>query len=238
MRHGGGAMNCNGIMSNFLTAAYISNLNHGRTSHSAHAWNLVNRHRPTIHCPTISMGGCLSASPPAAPTTVVPPLAAPTTVVPPLAAPTPTTEERLMATTLGQDFTFAGMRFLAKVVDYYDGDTVRVIFEFGGRILQYKARMAGYDSPEMKPLKTNPNREIEKAAAQEARASLIAKIGGALVYIECGDFDKYGRILVTVYLRAGQENGENVNTWMVENGHGTTYGGGKKAPFAAPAEES
>jgi endonuclease YncB( thermonuclease family) len=160
-------------------------------------------------------------------------LVAAAVVVPPAAAVVvPPDEEKLAHATCGKDFSFAGQRFLAKIVDYYDGDTVRVAFEYGGQLIQYKARMAGYDSPEMKPLKSNPNREAEKAAAIAARAALIGKVGGALVYIECDEFDKYGRLLATVYLRDGHENGENVNTWMVANGHGTPYDGGKKTPFA------
>ena len=155
----------------------------------------------------------------------------------PAAAPCPaaTIEERLMAAVAGDVFSFAGQRFLAKIVDYYDGDTVTVAFEFNGRLIQYKARLVGYDSPEMKPLKTNPNRLAEKAAAAAARAALIGKVQGGLVYIECGEFDKYGRILVTAFLRAGEENGENINEWMVAQGHGTPYDGGKKAAFAGAA---
>lgn len=142
-----------------------------------------------------------------------------------------TDEEKLAAATCGKDFSFAGRRFLAKIVDYYDGDTVRVVFLYGGQLVQYKARMAGYDSPEMKPLKSKPNREAEKAAAVAARVALIDKVGDALVYLECGEFDKYGRLLVTVYLRDGCDNGENVNAWMIAHGHGVPYDGGKKTPF-------
>ena len=156
----------------------------------------------------------------------------------PEAAPASTIEERLMAAVAGDVFSFAGQRFLAKIVDYYDGDTVTVAFEFNGRPVQYKARLVGYDSPEMKPLKTNPNRLAEKAAAVAARAALIGKVQGELVYIECGEFDKYGRVLVTAFLRAGAENGENVNEWMIAQEHGVPYGGGKKAAFAGAAQQA
>ena len=144
----------------------------------------------------------------------------------------PSEEAQLKSATRGVDFSFANQRFLAKVVDFYDGDTVRVVFIFGGQRMQYKARMAGYDSPEMKPLKSNPNREAEKAAANAARSALMAKVADDLVYIECGDFDKYGRVLVTMFTRAGAKNGDNVNTWMVSNDHGTPYDGGTKKAFA------
>lgn len=136
-------------------------------------------------------------------------------------------ETKLLQTTCGHDFTFAGNRFLAKVVDCYDGDTIRVAFEYCNNIIQYKARMAGYDSPEMKPLKSNLNREAEKKAAIDAKTALLTKINNELVYIECGEFDKYGRILITVYTR----DGENINSWMMTQGYGTPYNGEKKTQF-------
>jgi len=175
----------------------------------------------------VDMKTCGAASPAACPAAAPCPAAAETNI-----------EERLMAAVAGDVFSFAGQRFLAKIVDYYDGDTVTVAFEFNGRLIQYKARLVGYDSPEMKPLKTNPNRLAEKAAAAAARAALIGKVQGGLVYIECGEFDKYGRILVTAFLRAGEENGENINEWMVAQGHGTPYDGGKKTVFAGAAPEA
>lgn len=130
---------------------------------------------------------------------------------------------------LGKDFSFAGRAFTAKVVDFYDGDTIRVVFEFGGELVQYKARLAGYDSPEMKPLKTSANRDAEKIAARAARASLAEKIADQLIRIECGDFDKYGRLLVTAFAAGG----ENINEWMVAQGYGVPYAGGKKTQFAS-----
>jgi endonuclease YncB( thermonuclease family) len=142
-------------------------------------------------------------------------------------------EKRLVAAVAGKPFSFAGQRFLAKIVDCYDGDTVTVAFEFGGSVIQYKARLAGYDSPEMRPPKSAQNRAAEKAAAVAARTALVGKVQDSLIYIECGAFDKYGRILVTAFLRNGAENGENINEWMVAQGHGTPYAGGKKTPFAA-----
>ena len=190
------------------------------------------------------MGNCCSDANPAAAA------AAPATAAPRSAAAVPgmddyidglvaATESRdpqadaaeLMEAKLTDDFSFKGMRFLAKVVDFYDGDTVRVVFRFQGGLIQYRVRMAGYDSPEMKPPKAKPNRDAEIAAAHAARAALIAKVANDLVYIECGPFDKYGRLLVTMYKRNGTKNGESLNEWMVANRHGVPYDGGKKTQF-------
>lgn len=134
-------------------------------------------------------------------------------------------EAALLSAVCGQDFTFNGKQFLAKIVDYYDGDTVRAVFMFGDQMMQYKCRMIGYDSPEMKPLKSNPDRLKIKADALTAKKALIDKIGDELVTIECGEFDKYGRILVTIILRS---TGENINQWMLDNQYGVVYNGGAK----------
>jgi len=143
----------------------------------------------------------------------------------------------LRAKTRGADTSFAGRLFLAKVVECYDGDTIRAIFspkEIYPATIQYRLRMLGYDSSEMKPLMSAPDREVEKNMAIAARDALTAKLGSDLVVIECGDFDKNGRILTTVYLR----DGENVNQWMVANGYGWPYDGKNKTTARMEAKEA
>ena len=133
----------------------------------------------------------------------------------------------LAAATRMKDFTFDGQNFDAKVIDVYDGDTIRIIFRLDGKLVQFVARMAGYDSPEMKPLKSNPNRDAEKAAAIIAKNALSGRIINKVVQVYCGTFDKYRRILVTIFI-----NGENINEWMLKNKFGYPYQGGTKVPFS------
>jgi endonuclease YncB( thermonuclease family) len=137
-------------------------------------------------------------------------------------------EAILRAVRLGPDFSFAGFACLAKVVEYYDGDTVRIAFIPAGAAapVQYKARMLGYDSPELHPLMSRANRVAEKKAAERAREALHAKVGAeGLVWVKCGKFDKYGRVLVTMFDRA---TGEDLNQWMLANGYGVPYDGGTR----------
>ena len=92
--------------------------------------------------------------------------------------------------------------------------------------------MEGYDSPEMRPSKSNPNRDAEKKAALESKnylKNLIQKNPEQLIYIECGDFDKYGRLLGTLYLKQNDNN--SVNQMMIDNKHGYIYNGGTKEVF-------
>ena len=66
-------------------------------------------------------------------------------------------------------FTLEGDMKLCKVVDIYDGDTIKVVFMDNNRINKWNIRMEGYDSPEMRPSRKLENRdEIKKKAVEEA----------------------------------------------------------------------
>ena len=141
-------------------------------------------------------------------------------------------EAELESAQCGADFTFSGNRYRARVVSAYDGDTVRVVFQYRGELVQWQARMFGYDSPEMKPRLNNPDRVKIKAAATEAKKALMGKVENKTVDIVCGKFEKYGRVLITIYA-----DGENINEWMLANNYGVPYRGGTKAKFR-PCEAS
>lgn len=136
----------------------------------------------------------------------------------------------LQNATKGEDFSLNGEEFTARVVDVYDGDTIRVVFFRHGELQQHKVRMEGYDSPEMKPRLNIEHRQEEIKAARAAKAALIGMIHKStqLVKIKCGKSDKYGRLLGTIYL----DNGINVNAWMITHNYGKPYDGGKKTAFS------
>jgi hypothetical protein len=120
--------------------------------------------------------------------------------------------------------------------------------------------MAGSDTPDMKPPKTKPDRDVEKARAIRAKQALLSHLvdgirvpvgsTGSLANAEldaavcknrrtvpiiCKEFDKYGRLLVEVMLE-GVEGLRSVNEWMVREGFGYAYDGGTKdAAFATRA---
>ena len=125
-------------------------------------------------------------------------------------------------------FNFNSLVFVAKPCSIYDGDTFTAIFIFNGVHIKHKCRCIGYDCAEIKPKLNDPNREQEKKLAQLAKTrftELITAHPSGLCVIECGEFDKYGRILVKVY------NGveiSSVNDIMIKEGHGRVYNGGTK----------
>ena len=125
-------------------------------------------------------------------------------------------------------FTFKDKVIIAKPCDIYDGDTFSICFKLGNEIVKWKCRCLGYDSPEMKPSLKNPNREKEKELALLAKQRLVQLLSSnasGLVRVVCGDFDKYGRILGTVY---NDVDADSINTIMIREGHGKEYDGGKK----------
>lgn len=125
-------------------------------------------------------------------------------------------------------FTFKGKTFYAMPCHIYDGDTFSVIFDYKGDLIKYKCRCIGYDSPEIKPLLSNPNRINEKELALKAKdrlTELLFKHSTKLIKIECLDFDKYGRLLINVWNMVDEMS---INKIMIEEGHGKSYEGGTK----------
>ena len=66
-------------------------------------------------------------------------------------------------------FSMDGEIKLCKVVDVYDGDTCKVVFKLKNKLYKWNIRMYGYDSPEMRVSKNNPNRDLIKQKAVKAR---------------------------------------------------------------------
>lgn len=128
-------------------------------------------------------------------------------------------------------FSFAGIHRV-KVVDVYDGDTVKVVLYLNRSLVRIPVRLAGIDSPEMKPSRSAPHREEEKLAAICARDALRDRILNKVVRWECTGPDKYGRWLGTFFDSRG-----NVNTWMTAKGYAKPYDGGKKEEFAGTGEK-
>ena len=123
-------------------------------------------------------------------------------------------------------FDFNGYEAYVRIVDVYDGDTFTGCFKYNNCIMKYKFRCLGYDSPEMKPLKSIKNRDEVIKSAKEAKEKFkeLTKCDSELVFIKFGKFDKYGRILGTIY----NNDKLDINQEMIKLGHGYSYDGGTK----------
>jgi endonuclease YncB( thermonuclease family) len=134
-------------------------------------------------------------------------------------------------------FRFDGQTKYCKVLDVYDGDTITVGIILDTKPYRVKVRLLGYDSPEIKPRLNIVNREEEIHKAVEAREVLKSIILNkiAKLKISIKSWDKYGRLLATLYIQSNNENNIlsddyniNVNKYMIDNGYGKIYNGGKK----------
>jgi endonuclease YncB( thermonuclease family) len=149
-------------------------------------------------------------------------------------------------------FTLAGTTRQAKVVSCYDGDTFEAAMILGDTLWKFDCRMCGYDSPEIKPLKSAPNRDAEKTAALRSKIALMShicdgieptrpytnkelndlvKTNKKIIELDCKEFDKYGRVLVEIKHSDG-DVGSTVNEWMIANHYGYAYTGGTKKTFS------
>jgi endonuclease YncB( thermonuclease family) len=129
-------------------------------------------------------------------------------------------------------FSFNGLITYAKAVDFYDGDTFNIIISHYDSVYHFKARMFGYDSPEMKPSLSLENREEIKKNAVIAKNRLAELLGTKEYFkVHCHEFDKYGRLLISVMLDDDDpiyEFDRTVNAQMIKEGHGYSYHGGTK----------
>lgn len=124
------------------------------------------------------------------------------------------------------DFSYNGIKCYAKVVDIYDGDTGRIVFKENGIFKQYKFRLIGIDTPELKPPLNTPNREEIVKKAKEAKEYVVKLILNKVVWVEMSKFDKYGRILVNIYPKYISK--KSINQLLLESKLGKEYFGGTK----------
>lgn len=142
-------------------------------------------------------------------------------------------------------FTLAGKECYCRLVDMYDADTLTLVVPLFDRYYKFACRVFGIDTAEIK----SGNEEL-KRMAQRAKNRMLQLCGvssvnldkvysrkevqelvGKEVYIvwcKFGEFDKYGRPLVTVYDR---EQGVSVAEVLVAERLANAYYGGTKEKF-------
>lgn len=114
-------------------------------------------------------------------------------------------------------WTFEGHTVYAKCVKVYDGDSATFAFIPPGSSSPFKfsCRCLGYNSAELRTKDQN-----EKNAAIRSRDFLKSLIFEKIVQLKLGPHDKYGRVLIDIYL-----NDLHINHEMVRLGYGKPYDG-------------
>ena len=121
-------------------------------------------------------------------------------------------------------FSLSGLECDAKIVNCHDGDTVQALIPLNGSIYKWKCRLSDIDTPEIRT-----HDKSEKERGLHARDVLSDLILNRVVRVKCGIFEKYGRLLVHIYIPDSNGDGQIcLNDWMVDNGYAHRYNGGTK----------
>jgi endonuclease YncB( thermonuclease family) len=150
------------------------------------------------------------------------------------------------------EFTLNNIKTVCKVVDIYDGDTCKIVLIIKNMLYKFNCRLLGLDTPEMKPSFKKINRELEISNAYKSRNRLIQLSTTCTIDIDstmtkqdckkmldsntkiitvfCHEFDKYGRLLISLY-----NNEENhvisYNDTLISEGFAKKYDGKHKDGF-------
>jgi len=119
-------------------------------------------------------------------------------------------------------FSLEGQEHLAKVVDVYDGDTIKCVFPIHNTLYRWNCRLSGVDTPEIRT-----RCGIEKKYGYKVRDCLRDKILNKMVYVQCNEFDKYGRLLVNILY-----DDCIINDWLIQNDYAFQYDGGTKQSWS------
>lgn len=126
------------------------------------------------------------------------------------------------------ELTLIGISTIARVVNVHDGDTISVIIPLFNTFYKYNIRIYDLDTPEIR----NTNL-ILKNLAEKARKRILELIGCLNddlesklygVYIECKEYDKYGRLLADVYTL----DKKLISEILIKEKLGYNYNGNKK----------
>lgn len=131
--------------------------------------------------------------------------------------------------------SFQGQELEAKVIDIYDGDTITIAVPFENKIYKQKCRLCNIDTAEIR----TKNAE-EKIVGIKGRDFVKDLVLGKRVYIKCGKDDKYGRLLVQVFLSAPKrclmtgcyKYEKDLSSMIIDAGLGYKYDGKTKKPFS------
>ena len=116
-------------------------------------------------------------------------------------------------------FSFENYETFIKIIKVIDGDTIMAIFKFKDEFYKSNFRLNNIDTPEIHS-KDITIKQLGLNAKQYLHDLIINKNLKAKFL----NYDKYGRILIDIYL----DNGETVSNNMINGGYAKKYNGGTK----------
>jgi len=147
-------------------------------------------------------------------------------------------------------YNLNGINTVGKIVEMYDGDTCKIVLVVNNTLQKFNCRLLGLDTPEMKPSLTKVNRDQEILNAHKCRNRLLQlstscqcsidtvmkkpecksllDTNKKIINIKCHEFDKYGRLLVTLF---DNKLDKSINQILIDESHAKSYDGGTKDVF-------
>ena len=114
-------------------------------------------------------------------------------------------------------------KYLCKVVDVYDGDTIKVVFLYNFKFQCFSLRIKNIDAPEIKTVDKK-----EKEAAIDVREYVKKLILNQVVNVHIDGFDKYGRLLGDVYCKIEGKDNISLSEHLLDNKMVVYYDGKHK----------
>lgn len=145
------------------------------------------------------------------------------------------------------EFSLVGTEMYARLIALHDGDTCKLILPVGGNYYKFAVRMNGLDTPEMtskdprakalarkardrhfelatgQALAPSTNDAVESAKKKSIKSYLESNI--AVVWVKCGELDRYGRPLVDI---RKTKDGRTFTEILLEEKLAYEYGGKTK----------
>ncbi len=119
-------------------------------------------------------------------------------------------------------FSLAGQTHVAKVVDVYDGDSIKIVIHLSGIFHKFNCRLSGIDTPEMRSKDLT-----EKLYAHYVTKKVKEHLLNKMVIVDCEKFDKYGRLLIWIRVN-NPEIPYPFNEYIIKQNWGIKYDGRTK----------
>jgi|Laugrespbdmm15sd_2_1035082.scaffolds.fasta_scaffold00147_10 endonuclease YncB( thermonuclease family) len=144
-------------------------------------------------------------------------------------------------------FSLQNINTYGRLVDIYDGDTMKIILPVMGTYFKFNVRLNGIDTCEIKSHNIeNKNKAIK---ARNRICEMIETIHGnyadaklethkeikeylnsitCIIFVKCYKFDKYGRLLVDIYIDHETVNCKSISEILLSENLAYAYDGGTK----------
>lgn len=142
-------------------------------------------------------------------------------------------------------FTLCGQKMYGRLVDIIDGDSLSIVLYIYDQYYKFNTRLNGIDTSEihskndqLKQIALNTRNELLKLMTgleidkilTKHEMQIILEENIIIVWVECLDFDKYGRLLAEVYCYNERDNQYNINLskYLLDHHLAYEYNGGSK----------